>query len=866
MLPITIAIVLLLAILVFSYRQVIDAYPMGGGAYAVSRANLGAHVSLVAAASLVVDYTLTVAVSIAAGVASLQSAFPSLNGATIPLCLGILLFIMVLNLRGLGETARAFLLPTLLFIVGLLAIIAIGLIHPLGLNESQLGKSQLPTTGFKAVTFLLILKAFSAGCSALTGVEAIANGTPLFREPRTVRAKRTELLLGLILGAMLLGLAVLAKRWQIGPRTGQTVLSQIMAMSVGRGWAYYIISITITVVLALAANTSFGGLPVLASLVARDNYLPHLFTIRGDRQTFGNGIFVLTILAGALLIAVGGNTNTLIPLFAIGVFIGFTLSQAGLVVHWWRERPARWRRRAAINGFGAVITAIATMVFLISKFTEGAWVVVIAIPAFIWLFLRIHAYYERSAKELRFDEDPGRPEPKYTIVVVPVNRISRLTEHALSEAESLGQEVIAVTVILEGADEGAAAKAEHFFDHWDRWNCGIPLKVLHTEYASVVQPIVAFIDELRAEHPDDQLVVLIPIVRPEKVRYRILHNQLDLVLSAALRNRDDVVVARVTVPLERPDPSPSPSAEADRANASGRTQEPAKPDAWAQRPFHTGSRFSMKAVAPSLASSLPNTLGCHSAASTLARSRSVDAVRTICLVACSASGPFRAIRSARATAASSTSAGWTTWLIRPRDSARSASMESPVSVNSSATAKGIRVLMNTPPPAAKRPRLTSGTPKEAAGRCDHHIAAEQKLEAAGHGRGVRCSNDGDGDLPVGEADEAAHGVRVAAHAARTALGETAQVHAGAEGPVARPGEHHRTYLGILLGIEHGEADGRQQLGIQGIACLRPVQPQYLHRSPSLLDENRLGRCLRSSVRHQATTFLSRRSALASSPW
>ena len=235
-----------------------------------------------------------------------------------------------------------------------------------------------------------------------------------------------------------------------------------MAMSVGRGWIYYIISITITVVLALAANTSFGGLPVLASLVARDNYLPHLFTIRGDRQTFGNGIFVLTIMAGALLIAVDGNTNTLIPLFAIGVFIGFTLSQAGLVVHWWRERPARWRRRAAINGFGAVITAIATIVFLVSKFTEGAWVVVIAIPAFIWLFLRIHAYYERSAKELRFDENPGLPEPKRTIVVVPVNRISRLTEHALSEAESLGQEVIAVTVILEGADEGAAAKVRAF--------------------------------------------------------------------------------------------------------------------------------------------------------------------------------------------------------------------------------------------------------------------------------------------------------------------------------------------------------------------------------------------------------------------
>src|SRR6516225_7765050 len=410
-LPITIAIVALLAILVFSYRQVIDAYPGGGGAYAVSRANLGTNVSLVAAAALVVDYTLTVAVSIAAGVASLQSAYPGLNGATIPLCLGILLLITVLNLRGLGETARAFLLPTMVFIVGLLAVIAVGLIHPLGLNEAPLGQSQLPTTGLKAVTILLVLKAFSAGCSALTGVEAIANGVPLFREPRAVRAKRTEMLLGVILGAMLLGLAVLAKRWHIGPRSGQTVLSQIMAMAVGRSWAYYVVSITITIVLALAANTSFGGLPVLASLVARDNYLPHLFSIRGDRQVFSNGILVLALMSAALLVAVDGNTNTLIPLFAIGVFTGFTLSQTGLVVHWRRTRPPWWWRRAIINGTGAVVTAVATIVFLVTKFTEGAWVVVIAIPAFILLFLRIHAYYERAGKALRLDETPHQPHP-----------------------------------------------------------------------------------------------------------------------------------------------------------------------------------------------------------------------------------------------------------------------------------------------------------------------------------------------------------------------------------------------------------------------------------------------------------------------
>ncbi len=549
-LPITIAIVALLAILVFSYLQVIDAYPQGGGAYAVSRANLGAHTSLVAAAALVVDYTLTVAVSIAAGVASLTSAFPSLTGATVPICLGILLVITLLNIRGLGDTARAFLLPTMVFIVGLLAIIAIGLIHPLGLGQPLPGTSETPTTGLKAVTFLLVLKAFSAGCSALTGVEAIANGVPLFREPRATRAKRTELLLGVILGVMLLGLAVLAKRWHVGPRSGQTVLSQIMSLAVGRNWAYYIVSLTITVVLALAANTSFGGLPVLSSLLARDNYVPHLFALRGDRQTFTFGIGALSVMSGVLLLAVRGNTNTLIPLFAIGVFTGFTLAQTGLVVHWRRLRPPRWQYRAAINGTGAVITAVATIVFLVSKFTEGAWVVVVAVPAFILLFLRIHAYYVRAAADLRIDQvPPKKPIGKRTIVIVPVNRLSRLTAHALTEAKSLGQETIAVTVVLETGDAGDQW-ANTLVDQWASWDPGVPLRVLRTDYASVVEPTVEFIDQVRANHPDDQVVVLIPMVRPERARYRLLHNQIDLALSSTLRKRDDIVVARVSVPLE----------------------------------------------------------------------------------------------------------------------------------------------------------------------------------------------------------------------------------------------------------------------------------------------------------------------------
>lgn len=553
-LPVTIAIVALLAILVFSYRQVIDAYPGGGGAYAVSRANLGRTASLVAAASLVVDYTLTVAVSIAAGVGSLTSAFPGLASATVPICLGILAVITVLNLRGLGDAARAFLLPTMVFIIGLLAIIAIGLIHPLALHAAEPGRSLLPAKPLTVVSVLLVLKAFSAGCSALTGVEAIANGVPLFKQPRQVRAKQTELLLGGILGVMLLGLAVLAGRWHIGPRSGQTVLSQIIADAVGRHWAYYVMSLTITVVLALAANTSFGGLPVLASLLARDNFLPHLFGLRDDRQVLAPGIWTLAVLSGVLLIVVGGNTLTLIPLFAIGVFTGFTLSQTGLVVHWRRTRPRRWQYRAIVNGTGAAVTGLATVIFLVTKFTAGAWVVVLAVPALITLFTRIHRYYQRAGQALGLGSVPGKPVAEPSVAVVPVTGVSRLAEHAISEALSISKQVICVTVLTEviGDSDGRARELQ---EQWARWNPGPPLRVLHTEYASVAGPILAFVDQLTERH-DEQVVVLIPVAVPDRLRYRSLHNHLDVVLTSALRSRPDVVTARVPMPLHLADGEP----------------------------------------------------------------------------------------------------------------------------------------------------------------------------------------------------------------------------------------------------------------------------------------------------------------------
>jgi amino acid transporter len=547
-------------ILVTSYRQVIDAYPHGGGAYAVTRDNFGNQASKLAGASLIVDYTLTVAVSIAAGVGQLTSAFPSTAPYVIPMCLGILLIITALNLRGLGEGARAFLIPTLVFIVGLLAIIVVGLIHPLGLGTVQTGQSLVATHGVEVVSVLLVLKAFSAGCSALTGVEAIANGVPLFKEPRVTRAKRTELLLGLILGAMLLGLAVLTRKFRVQPRSSDTVLSQIMVDAVGRHWAYYIVSLTITLVLALAANTSFGGLPVLTSLLSRDNYLPHLFGVRDSRLVFGNGVWVLAIFSGALLVAVDGNTNALIPLFAIGVFTGFTLSQAGLVVHWRRTREPGWMGRATINGVGALVTGVATIIFLVTKFFEGAWVVVVAIPLLIVLFNRVNAYYKSASADLGIGIVPGPLHRKRTVVVVPVNVVSRLTRHALSEAISLGDEVIAVTVVFDGADVGLPDYDVE--GKWREWNPGVPLRVLHTDYASIVEPVLDLVDELRADL-DCQLVVLIPVVVPERLRYRLLHNQVDLVLSSKLHHRPDVVVARVPMPI-KPEEDRNHEPEEDR--------------------------------------------------------------------------------------------------------------------------------------------------------------------------------------------------------------------------------------------------------------------------------------------------------------
>ena len=540
--PITVAIVVLLVILVFSYRQVIQAYPDGGGCYAVSKANLGHRASLLAGAALVVDYVLTVAVSIAAGVAALVSAFPRLAPDGLSIGLAILAVLTALNLRGLATSARALLLPTAVFIVGIYVVIVAGLSRSHPVAGAQIHVAVPAAAG--AIGVLLVLKAFAAGCSALTGVEAIANDVPGFREPKVRRAMRTEVLLGGILGTMLLGLSVLTVRFHIAPEASQTVLSQITGASVGRGPAYYVVDLSTTVILAIAANTSFGGLPVLASLLARDNLLPHVFALRGDRPVYRYGVVVLALLAAALLVAVDANTNALIPLFAIGVFTGFTLSQTGLVRHWHHERPRRWWARAVLNGLGAVMTAVATVIFVVTKFSAGAWVVVIAVPALIFLFTRVGAYYRDVAAELGFGEVPPMPGAEKSLVVVAVTAVSRMTAAALGAALSLGDVVVAVSVQFD--DERAASLRAD----WDRWDPGVDLQILRPATRSVTKPMLAYLSTVEAE-THAHVLVLIPEVEPKKWRHQLLQNQRGILLANALRRHSDVGVARMPFHLRR---------------------------------------------------------------------------------------------------------------------------------------------------------------------------------------------------------------------------------------------------------------------------------------------------------------------------
>jgi amino acid transporter len=535
-LPISIAITVLLMVLVVSYRQVIAVHPDGGGAYAIAKASLGPRTSLLAAASLVVDYVLTVAVSLAAGAASLGSVFPSLAHHLLAVSMIGLVILVALNLVGIAESAKALMLPTIVFIVSILAIVVLGLTrsHPVATIGHGLG----PVRASETVGILLILKAFAAGCSALTGVEAIANGVPAFRAPAQKRAQHTEVALGVLLGTMLVGLALVIRMHHVVPRGDVTVLAQLSAAAFGTGWPFYVTNLSVTLVLAFAANTSFGGLPVLMSLLAADNRLPHLFALRAEHPVFRYGVSALGLLSALLLAVIGADTNHLLPLFAIGVFIGFTISQVGLVRHWHTVRGPRWTARAALAGTGAFLTAVAAVVFMASKFTEGAWLLLFIIPALIALFSRVQTYYSSVGRQLGLGvlpPDPIMADQQRALVIVPVVAVSRLTQRALETALRLGGEVVAVAVSLDPAD------TDRLCAQWKRWNPGVELEVLPSPHRSLVAPVVGYVQAAMTH--GRQVTVLLSEVEPRRRRYQVLHNQRGLILAAALRSRTDAVVA-----------------------------------------------------------------------------------------------------------------------------------------------------------------------------------------------------------------------------------------------------------------------------------------------------------------------------------
>jgi amino acid transporter len=556
-LPVTGAIIVLLTALVVSYRQVIEAFPSGGGAYAVSKAHLGTQASLVAAASLIVDYVLNAAVGVSAGIEALTSAFPALYGASVWLCLGTLAIITGLNLWGVSESAKVFTVPTVAFIAAMVAVILGGLFraHPAVVIDTHFGAST------EAVGILLVLKAFASGCSALTGVEAIANAVPEFRKPRARRAQHTEVWLGILLGGMLIGLGILIKKFHVVPHSSITVLAQLTEASLGHNFIFYAIQLITMVLLALAANTSFGGLPVLAALLAKDNFLPHMFGLRADRQVHRTGVIVLAILAAALLVASNGDTQALVPLFAVGVFIGFTLSQLGMVRHWQTQRAPGWLGRAVINGVGAALTAATTVIELISKFTQGAWLIVLVIPALVLLFDRIHRLYGKIGQALQLGQTPMPPAKHKSMVVVPVAEVSRLTAAGLEAALSLGDEVVAVTVDFTGSDDEAEAAGVSFRQRWEEWHPDVPLVTLTSAHRSVAKPIVQYLNELEAKNTYHKLVVLIPEVQPPKIWEYLLFNQRGVILDRAIRRGTaNVVLCRLRYRLEQLAPHPAEGA------------------------------------------------------------------------------------------------------------------------------------------------------------------------------------------------------------------------------------------------------------------------------------------------------------------
>ena len=550
-LPISAVIVGLLVLVGLSYRQTVFAYPNGGGSYTVARENLGVVPGLVAAAALLTDYTLTVAVSIAGGVAAITSAYPALKPHTVVLCALSIIVLATVNLRGVRESGMVFSVPTYAFILMMLALLGTGAwrywtghelaaldaplkVDPVSLRQHAAGLS--PLSGIALI--YLLLRGFAEGCVAMTGTEAISNGVLAFRAPASRNAATTLGWMVTILATFFLGVSFLAQHYQAMPTTQETVLSILGHHVFGGGLPYYALQYTTFALLVLAANTAFADFPRLAGILAHDGYMPRQLAARGDRLAFSNGIIALAAVALLLVWLFNGDTNALVPLYAIGVFVCFTLSQAGMVMHWRATRTNGWKWKAALNGVGAVATGLVSLIQVATKFTMGGWIVVAIIPLIIVMLRKIHAHYAAFAEEIRFlGQSPITP--LHHTVIVPVNGITKATAGALVYATTISDEVIAVYVEVNGADT-ARMRAE-----WEAWDIGVPLEVIPSPYRSVLRPLVAYVDNLRMVMPGELVTIVVPEVVPRRWWEHLLHNKTALYIRTAFLFRPNVVVTAV---------------------------------------------------------------------------------------------------------------------------------------------------------------------------------------------------------------------------------------------------------------------------------------------------------------------------------
>nr|WP_208420350.1 APC family permease [Paenibacillus lupini] len=544
--PIGIGVLVLLTALILSYRQIIFAYPHGGGAYVVSKENLGIFPGLISGGALLVDYILTVAVSVSAGTDAITSAFPSLHTHTVLIAVFFVLCITILNLRGVTESASILAYPVYLFVLAVFIMIGVG-VYKIATGDVSPALHTSLGTPVAGISLFLLLRAFASGSSALTGVEAISNAIPNFKDPAPNNAAKTLLAMGALLSVLFAGIVFLAYYYGVAPREDVTVTSQIAESIFGRSVMYYFIQGTTALILILAANTGYSAFPLLAVNLAKDKFIPRMFTVRGDRLGYSNGIISLGILSIILIIAFQGKTEHLIPLYAVGVFVPFTLSQTGMLVKWIRQRPKGWVPKFIINSIGALISFIVSMMFFLTKF-EQVWSILIFLPLIIFVFHRIKKHYEAVGEQLRLATCEPVVPIEGNVMILPVAGITHVVEHSILYAKSLkAEQIIAVYVPFEKEDETI------FEEKWKKFQPDVRLVTLHSPYRSITSPLFKFIDTVqrKASENNYQVTVIIPQFIPKKGWQNILHNQTSLMLRTQLLYRKDVVITTVPYHLKK---------------------------------------------------------------------------------------------------------------------------------------------------------------------------------------------------------------------------------------------------------------------------------------------------------------------------